>query len=105
MKTSRLAPSRRSFLRGNLNETHQEFHVTSLVVHAIPAQLCDVRAAIEQLPDTEIHADNDQGKLVVVLETDNEYLILERIDQINAVRGVITTSMVYHQVEESEVNH
>ncbi len=80
----------------------EEFHISSLVVHAFPAQLSTIKAAIEKLPNTELHASSDQGKIVVVLETENEHLILERIDQINSIPGVITTSMVYHQTEELE---
>jgi len=102
MKTARLNPSRRAFLRGTLGKSDEDFHITSLVVHAIPAQLKSVLDAIEQLPGAELSGNNDHGKIVVILETKNEHLILESIDQINAIPGVITTSMVYHQVEEYE---
>lgn len=105
MTTARTQASRREFLKGKLHNPREEVHISSLVVHAFPKQLSDVKSAIEDIPNTEIHASSDQGKLVVVLETENEHLILERIDQIGSLPGVITTSMIYHQVDDSELNH
>lgn len=80
----------------------EETHISSLVVHAKPDRLESVRDAVAELPDTELHACTDRGKIVVVLETGNEQDILQRIEQIGSIPGVITASMVYHHVEEPE---
>ena len=88
MLTQKPQASRRAFLRGNFHETSDEVHISSLIVHAKPDRLADIQAAIVQLPDTELHASNDQGKIVVVLETETEGAILERIDRIGALPDV-----------------
>ena len=59
-----------------------ELHISSLVVHAKPTTLAAVCAAIVRLPGAEIHASNDQGKIVVTLETSSEGDVLARLDQI-----------------------
>jgi nitrate reductase NapD len=80
---------------------NDELHISSLVVHARPATLAAVCAAIARLPGADIHASNEQGKIVVTLETSSERDILMRLDQIGRVRGVMSAALVYHHVEAS----
>ncbi len=77
----------------------QEVHISSMVVHALPAHLHHVKASIEQLPGTEIHAESDNGKLVVVLESSNQTFITDVIEKINDLDHVLSTALVYHQIE------
>ena len=46
-----------------------EVHISSMVVHAMPDYLLDVRKNIEELPGAEINAESPDGKLVAVLNT------------------------------------
>ena len=73
-----------------------------MVVHAIPDHLADVRKQIEMLPGAEVYAESAEGKLVVVLESDGQKQISATIDHINELKHVLTTSLVYHQVEPFE---
>ena len=68
-----------------------ELHISSLVVHARPATLAAVCAAIARLPGAEVHASNRQGKIVVTLETSDEGGVLARLDQIGRMGGVPLT--------------
>lgn len=77
----------------------QEVHISSMVVHARPDQLTSVKNKIEHLPGAEIHAESDNGKLVVVLETQNQGYITDVIEKINQLEHVLNTSLVYHQIE------
>lgn len=43
---------------------------------------------------------NNEVKLVVVLEGDTQRAIMESIETINAIPGVLSATMVYHQSEE-----
>jgi len=86
----------------------KEVHISSMVVHASPEGLQTVKESIASLPGTEIHAESDQGKLVVVLESDNQSHITEVIDQISGFKHVLNTALVYHQIEPmdpSEIEH
>lgn len=77
----------------------QEVHISSLVVHVQPAYLAAVKTAILQLPNTEIHGESEAGKIIVVLETQNQGYVTDTIDKINNLEHVLTTFLVYHQIE------
>ena len=77
-------------------------HISSLLVHVRPEWLAAVKANLRQLEGLELHQESPQGKLVVVLETEHERHILARIDQINALPGVLNAALVYHELLEAE---
>ena len=78
----------------------QEVHISSLVVHTRPEFLAGVKEQIEKLPGAEIHAESDKGKLVVVVETQNQGYITDVIEKINNFEHVLNTALVYHQIEQ-----
>ena len=77
----------------------QEVHISSMVVHARPEYLASVKRSIECLPGAEIHGESDNGKLVVVLETQNQGYITDVIEKINQLDYVLSTALVYHHIE------
>ncbi|KQO31298.1 chaperone NapD [Pseudomonas chengduensis] len=77
-------------------------HIASLLVHVRPELLGAVKANLRQLDGLELHQESPQGKLVVVLETEHERHILARIEQINALPGVLNAALVYHELLEAE---
>ncbi|MBL4912545.1 chaperone NapD [Shewanella schlegeliana] len=87
----------------------QEFHITSLVVHAAPGAVTEIKNKISALEGTEIHAVTDEGKFVVTIEGDTQGAILNSVEAINALEGVLNSSLIYHQVdpveEKSEEHH
>ncbi|MGF1783932.1 chaperone NapD [Vibrio fluvialis] len=76
-----------------------EVHISSLVVHALPEHLETVKAQIEQFENTEIYGDSPEGKIVVVLETQNQGFVTDTIDAINNLPNVLSAVLVYHQIE------
>lgn len=78
----------------------QEYHVTSLVVHAAPKAVSQVEADISALHGTDIHAVTDEGKLVITLEGETQRSILDNVEAINALEGVLNSSLIYHQVDD-----
>jgi nitrate reductase NapD len=76
-----------------------EVHISSMVVHAMPDHLSDVRTNIEKLPGAEIHAESPNGKLVVVLESQTQTYITDVIEKIACLDHVLSTALVYHQIE------
>ncbi|MVV47000.1 glutamate synthase [Pseudomonas sp. PB120] len=73
-------------------------HIASLVVLARPELLEAVKANLRLLDGVELHQESAAGKLVVVLETVHENQILQRIDQINNLPGVLNAALIYHEV-------
>ena len=77
-----------------------EVHISSMIVLASPNGLQSVKNAIETLHGVEIHAESDSGKLVVVLESDSQTYTTDVIDKINNFEHVLSTSLVYHQIDQ-----
>ena len=78
-----------------------ELHVTSLIVQVLPEKMAEVRGQILQMPNAELSVNNNV-KLVVVLEGSSQKQLLAGIEAINALPGVMSATMVYHQSEVLE---
>lgn len=76
-----------------------EVHISSLVVHCTPEHLSEIKSQIEQYDNAEIYGDSPEGKIVVVLETMNQGFITDTIETINNLPNVLSTALVYHQIE------
>ncbi|QNF17800.1 sorbose reductase [Aeromonas jandaei] len=78
----------------------QEFHVSSLVVLTQPTLRHQIAEEITALDGAEIHAVTDEGKLVVTLEGSSQRPIMAAIDAIQAMPGVLSAALIYHQFDE-----
>lgn len=74
-------------------------NISSVIVHARPADLPAVRGTLEHIPGVEIHAATDDGRLVVTIEADGDGETAGTFDRINLTDGVLSVAMVYHQFE------
>ncbi len=76
-----------------------EVHISSLVVHVSPEHLDEIKAQIEQYDNAEIYGSSPEGKIIVVLETENQGFVTDTIEEINNITNVLGTALVYHQTE------
>ncbi|MFP2769327.1 chaperone NapD [Oceanisphaera sp. KMM 10153] len=76
-----------------------EVHISSLVVHVVPRHLSTIKLQIESFAGAEIYGESETGKLVVVIETRNQGYITDTIDAINQLDHVLSTALVFHQIE------
>lgn len=76
-----------------------ETHISSAVVHCRPEIMNTVITQINDLNHTSVEAQDDRGKLVVLLETESERSILDNLTTINGFNGVLGTHLVYHQID------
>ena len=88
----------------------EELHVSSLVVHVRPEAAADAARSIAAMRGAEVHQRIAGGKLIVTLETGTTGDIMQHIERINDLPGVVTTALVYHHWEpvseaESEAGH
>ena len=74
-------------------------NISSVLVHALPQALPEVRAALSALAGVEVHVVTDEGRLIVTIETDTLPASSELFTRINQQPGVLSPSMVYHQFE------
>lgn len=78
----------------------EQLHVASLVAHVRPEQLTQLRAWLLQAREqitAEIHAENAQGKLVIVTESAAEKCIADFLDELRNQPGVLNAALVYHE--------
>ncbi|UJF16921.1 chaperone NapD [Vibrio sp. SS-MA-C1-2] len=76
-----------------------EVHISSLVVQAFPEHLEQVKAAIEAIDSAEIYGADKNGKIIVVLETENQGFVTDIIEKINNLPNTLSTALIYHQIE------
>ena len=79
-----------------------EIHVAGVVVHAPPGRLAHARTAIEQTAGVEVRATDERGKLVVVIEAQSAAAVLDRLDAIRRVDGVLSALLVYQHAESAQ---
>ncbi|HYE39814.1 MAG TPA: chaperone NapD [Ramlibacter sp.] len=79
-----------------------EIHVAGVLVHARPERLDDVCLAVSLLPDAEVtHASGD-GRAVVVLEAASGRAVMQQLEAIRAIAGVLNVAIVYQHAEPEE---
>ncbi|MFS2127696.1 chaperone NapD [Pseudomonas sp. Pseusp97] len=79
----------------------QSIQIASLIVHSRPELLEAVKANLLRLPGLEVHQQSPQGKLVVVLEAAHEASILDNLNAIQNLPGVLNAVLIYHEIVES----
>lgn len=77
------------------------WYVGSIVVQAYPDKIDAVKHALLQLPLTEVHGENRaEGKLVVVMESDFQRELANRMESARDIEGVIAVSLIYSELAE-----
>lgn len=80
---------------------NSEWHVSGLMVQAWPEKLPELISALLAIPETEVPVtDQPQGKLVVVMQAASSRALLEKIESVRNLDGVLAVSLVYHQQDE-----
>ena len=79
-----------------------ETHIASAIVLARPERLPAVLDAINALDGAEIHAATPEGKVILTLETDREQEILNHLNAISLLDGVLSATLVFHHVARPE---
>ena len=78
----------------------EKLNISSLVVQVRPERMTEIIEAIERMPGSEIHAQSPIGKIVIVLDLEDDSALSDRIGRIQKMEGVLSASLVFHQVEE-----
>ncbi len=79
----------------------EEWHVCGLVVQANPQKIAQVKTALLAIPHTEIPAEDEKGKLVVVMQSDDPQVLLNNMENSRNIDGVIDLSLIYHQQDDN----
>jgi nitrate reductase NapD len=79
-----------------------ECHISSLVVHTRPDRVQGVVESIGRIQGADIHGGQDTGKLIVTLETETESQVVERVNAIQLLDGVLAATLVFHHFEPAQ---
>ncbi|MCP5082204.1 MAG: chaperone NapD [Alphaproteobacteria bacterium] len=77
--------------------------MTSLLVRAHPGRADELAGTLRTIAEVDVHTTDPGGKLVLVVETQSLGRVTDLIEQINVMDGVVSTTLVYHQIEDSAV--
>ena len=78
---------------------NSECHISSLVVHSRPDRVQAILETLRTTEGAEVHGGADTGKLIVTLETDTESQVVEHINAIQLLEGVLAATLVFHHFE------
>ncbi|CAG1018152.1 hypothetical protein BURC_02887 [Burkholderiaceae bacterium] len=76
-----------------------EIHIAGVLVQSRPLSLLLVQRAIEAIEGAEVFQTSAEGKLVVVVEAASARQVLERVDAMRAISGVLDAALVYQHAE------
>ncbi|QNK01974.1 chaperone NapD [Dyella telluris] len=79
-----------------------EHHISSLVVLHRPDAIEALKSFVDDHAALDIAAQGD-SRCVMVCETDSQRAVMNLIDALEALPGVINVSLIYHHVEPHAV--
>jgi len=74
-------------------------HISSLVVVAWPDRVEEVTARISDMDGAEVAMTGERGRIIVTLETPDDFTISERLNEIQTLDHVVSASLVFHHTE------
>jgi len=105
MSSNDFRPDRRAFLQGRFprgergNEAmNDELHISSLLVQHRPEAMPALEAYVDTQPALDISA-RGEHRCVLLCETGHQREVLELIDAMLALPGVVNISLIYHHAE------
>ena len=76
--------------------------ISSLVVQTQPSLLADVRDRLNTIPEAEVLGENDDGKLVVVLDTASNREAANLITNIQHEASILSATLIYQYDDQIE---
>lgn len=79
-----------------------QYSVCGVLVHARPGSADAVRERLLAEPGVEVHAQTDEGRLVVTVESGDPGVTADTLHRINNLDGVLSAAMVYQYSDSDE---
>ena len=84
-------------------ESAKDWHVVGLIVQGNPEKFAAIRTALLAIEHTEIPIfDEKFGKMVVVMQSHDQHILLDNMESVKDIDGVINVSLVYHEQDEQK---
>ncbi len=84
-------------------ESARDWHVVGLIVQGNPEKMAAIQTALLAIEHTEVPTfDAKMGKMVVVMQSHDQHLLLDKMESVKDIDGVINVSLVYHEQDEQK---
>ena len=80
----------------------REVHIASCVVYARPEAVDRISRVIHEARLAEVHAADHRGRIVIVLEGASDASIVDAMEAIRLLPGVLAVHLVYQHCEEEQ---
>lgn len=74
--------------------------ISGLIVQAQPHRLPDVRCELEKIASVDIHAQTEEGSLVITVDEPNDSEAADILMNLGNIEGVLSTSLVYNHFDD-----
>lgn len=79
-----------------------DVHIASVIVQARPGRATALIDYLEQWPSLDMHAGSPTGKQIITMEGSHYKALLDHIDTITNLPGVLSCNLVYHEVMSAQ---
>ena len=84
-------------------ESARDWHVVGLIVQGNPEKMAAIQTALLAIEHTEVPTfDAKMGRMVVVMQSHDQHLLLDKMESVKDIDGVINVSLVYHEQDEQK---
>ncbi len=87
----------------SIQPAKDEEHIVSVIVHARPESKATIEHVMDNLTGVERITQDEMGKYVLVISAPTARQVMERIEDIQDVEGVLNAAMVAHHTESATV--
>lgn len=86
----------------SLTHWNEEEHIVSVLVHIQPEHLDSADAVMNTMKGVERVADDEKGKVVLLISASTARAVMQQIEAIQDIQGVLSAVMIAHHSESSE---
>ena len=72
-----------------------DYNICGVMIHAVADKRLQVENFLSQSQGVEVHANSDEGKLVVTVESEDNRYVADTIMSFKDIDGVLSASMIY----------
>ena len=73
-------------------------HIISMVLMSRPAHQQQIENAVNDLSGCEVHTSDAKGRIVVVIEADTNRALVQRMETVQGIDHLVSSSLVFHQI-------
>lgn len=84
-------------------DAEAEIHIASAIVHTRQPHTLAACARISAFPEAEVVQASPEGRVVIVLEAPSAREIVDVLDKVRGIEGVLNVALVYQHAESADL--